>query len=131
MSKLKFKQIFAIISIAICIFCILPLSFVSATNFDFSYYNGGSAESLSNNHANNIAKKTMGLGINVIRIVATGISVVMLSYIGIKYMMAAPGEKAEFKKSASIYILGAILIFAAGNILTIIVNFASSNVVSG
>ncbi len=41
-------------------------------------------------------------------------------------MMAAPEEKADFKKSAYIYIVGAVLFFAASNILTIVYKFAES-----
>ena len=135
MKRLKFKRIFAIILITMCISYILPISFVSASNpttnpnFSFEDYDSyGSGVGNNSIHADRIAKSAMGLGIKIIRIVATGVSIVMLSYIGIKYMMAAPSEKAEFKKSASIYILGAILIFAAGNILTIITKFATSNI---
>ena len=128
MNRPRFKQIFAIILILMCVSCIFPVSFVRATgnNFNFSSYDNPA----SNAVANSTDKKVIGMGINIIRVVATGVAVIMLSYIGIKYMMAAPDQKAEFKKSATIYVLGAILIFAAGNILTIIVNFATSNIVT-
>ena len=70
--------------------------------------------------ADEATQKLMGTGIQVVRIVGVGISLVMLGHIGIKYMMAAPAEKADFKKSAAIYVLGAVLVFGATNILTII-----------
>lgn len=70
------------------------------------------------------AKTFMATGINVIRTVGVGISIVMLGYIGIKYMMASSNERAEFKKSIAMYVLGAVLIFAASNILGIIADFA-------
>jgi hypothetical protein len=43
-----------------------------------------------------------------------------------KYMMAAPGDKAEIKKSAVIYVVGAIVLFAVGGILSIIQKFAEN-----
>ena len=52
----------------------------------------------------------------------------MLTYVAIKYMSAAPSEKAEFKKSATAMIVGAIVLFAATQILTVIANFATSNI---
>lgn len=84
----------------------------------------------SNGTANRVTKRAMGTAINIIRIVGTGVSIIMITYIAIKYMMAAPSEKADFKKSMSIYIVGAVLTFAATNILAVIANFADSNIVS-
>ena len=69
-------------------------------------------------------KSVMGTAIEVIRIVGTGISIIMLTYIAIKYMSAAPNQKSEFKKSATGYILGAVVLFASTNILNLIVDFA-------
>ncbi len=72
----------------------------------------------------------VGTAINIIRIVGTGIAIIMLTYVAIKYMSAAPSEKAEFKKSATAMIVGAIVLFAATNILSIISNFATKNIVT-
>ncbi len=52
----------------------------------------------------------------------------MLVYVAIKYMSAAPSEKAEFKKSATAYIVGAVVLFAASNILGVIADFATKNI---
>lgn len=71
-------------------------------------------------------KSVMGTAIEVIRIVGTGISIIMLTYIAIKYMSAAPNEKADFKKSATGFIVGAVVLFASTNILKIIVDFAEA-----
>lgn len=66
--------------------------------------------------------------INIIQIVGMGVAIIMLIYMAIKYITAAPSEKAEFKKSATAYIVGAIVLFAASGILGIIKNFATNNV---
>ncbi len=73
-------------------------------------------------------QKIMGTIINTIKIVGTGISIIMLVYVAIKYMSAAPSEKAEFKKSATAYIVGAVVLFAASNILGVIADFATKNI---
>ena len=124
MIKQKLKLLFTIIFILSYLFCILPTSFATGDAFDFSQY-----ETISGNEqADTIAKNAMGTAINIIRIASTGVAIVMLSYMAIKYIMAAPSEKAEFKKSATIFIVGAILVFAAGNILGIIVNYTQNNI---
>jgi len=78
---------------------------------------GGAADSSLQN--------IMGAIITITRIVAVGVAIVMLLVLAMKYMMAAPGEKAEIKKSAVIYVVGAIVMFAVSGILTIIQQFAS------
>ena len=45
--------------------------------------------------------------------------------LAIKYISAAPNDKAEIKKHAVVYILGAIVLFAASALLGIVKNFAT------
>ncbi len=66
--------------------------------------------------AQNFGKSIIG----VIQIAGVGIAVIMLLYIAIKYMMAAPSEKADFKKTAINFVIGAVIIFAATGILELI-----------
>ena len=54
------------------------------------------------------------------------LSVVLIAVLGVKYMMGSTEEKAEYKKSLLPYIIGAVLVFAAGAIGKMVVNFASS-----
>lgn len=82
----------------------------------------------TNKSVANTTQRIVGTIINVIRIVGTGIAIIMITYVAIKYMSAAPTEKAEFKKSATAMIVGAIVLFATTNILSVIANFASSNI---
>ena len=44
-------------------------------------------------------------------------SVIALSLIGIKYMLSSVEEKAEYKKTFSVYIVGAILVFGISILL--------------
>ena len=53
-------------------------------------------------------------------------AVIMLIFVGIKFLTASPEGKAEVKKIAVIYVVGAILLFAATGILGIVRNLASS-----
>lgn len=63
--------------------------------------------------------------ITVVRIVGIAVAIVMLLTVAMKYMTAAPGEKADIKKSAIQYVVGAIVIFGVVGILTIIDQFSS------
>ena len=73
-------------------------------------------------------KNVMATIITVLRIVGTGVAIIMITYIAIKYMTAAAQERAEFKKSATALIVGAIVLFAGTNILAVIANFATTNI---
>ena len=61
--------------------------------------------------------------INVIGIVS---SVIILMIIGIKYMFGSVEEKAEYKKTMSMYLLGTLILFSASTLPNIIYKFATA-----
>lgn len=63
---------------------------------------------------------TVSVILAIITWAGAAIAVGMLMFIGIKYVTASPEGKAEIKKTATYYVLGAILIFSASAILGII-----------
>lgn len=63
--------------------------------------------------------------IGIFQVVAVGIGSIMLVVLAIKYMTAAPGDKAEIKKHAVVYIVGACMAFASSGIVGIIQIFAN------
>ena len=70
-----------------------------------------------------------GLGgkiVGLIRVTGTILSVGILIVLGIKYMMGSAEEKAEYKKTLFPYFIGAVLIFAASNLATVIYLWASN-----
>lgn len=71
------------------------------------------------NGTGSIAKMS-GQIIGIIYVIATVVSIAMLLIIGIKYMIAAPDQKASLKARAVPYLIGAALIFGAANILRFI-----------
>lgn len=80
------------------------------------------------NDSTNISTKVQGRFVSVmsaVKIAAVCVAVVMLLALAMKYMVAAPGEKAEIKKSATVYVVGAIVLFGVSGILTIIEQFSS------
>ena len=64
--------------------------------------------------------------ITIVQVVGVGVAIIMLIVLAIKYISAAPGDKAEIKKHAVVYVVGAIVLFAASGLLGIIKNFASA-----
>lgn len=64
--------------------------------------------------------------VGILQTVGIVLSVVVLIVLGIKYMMGSAEEKAEYKKTMIPYLIGAILIFAATNLASMIYGFAST-----
>ena len=81
------------------------------------------------------ASTSIGNVLNVIlgiaQVVGVAIAVIMLVVLAIKYISAAPGDKAEIKKHAVVYIVGAVVLFAASGILGIIKNFVTDSGLNG
>lgn len=108
MSDRKVKIIFTMI---ICLMLILMSTIVNAAEIsDF--------EPKDTEASTKIASGT-GVVITVVQTIGIGIAIVMLIALAIKYISAAPNDKADIKKSAIVYIIGAILLFAASGILQI------------
>lgn len=126
------KKIKWIVTIVLAVLCITSMAnsalaestdpFVNDDPFSFTRFDDQGISA-----ADNAAQNIMGTGIQTVKIVGYGISIVMLLYIGIKYMLAAPSEKADLKKSLVIFVVGAVLVFAATTVLDVINNFATSN----
>ena len=74
--------------------------------------------------ASNTAMNVVATVISSVRIIGVCFAVVMLLTVAMKYMSSAPGDKADIKKSAVAYVVGAIVLFAVTGILTIIEQFA-------
>ncbi len=123
------------LSILVMIFALLGLlgCFQNTVQADYKYSDIlQRADKNDNWNANEeVTTKTREIAANIIFLVqmaGTGTSIVMLTYMGAKYMLAAPSEKADFKKSATGFIVGAVILFAATNIITIIAKFATDNI---
>ena len=68
----------------------------------------------------NVAKSV----ITITQVIGVGVAVIMLIVLGMKYMTASVGERAEIKKHLVIYVVGAVVLFAASGILEIIKRFS-------
>ena len=91
----------------------------------------GSAE-IPSGDPNGPTAKTFGTILNtilgIVQVIGVAIAVIMLIVLAIKYISAAPGDKAEIKKHAVVYIVGAVVLFAASGLLQIIKSFATNTI---
>ncbi|MBR3882519.1 MAG: hypothetical protein IKJ36_04555 [Clostridia bacterium] len=70
--------------------------------------------------------RIIGSAITIVQVVGVGVAIIMLIVLAIKYISAAPGDKADIKKHAVVYVVGAVVLFAASGILGIVKNFAKN-----
>lgn len=68
----------------------------------------------------------MGQILGIVQVIAIGVAVIMLIVLAIKYISAAPSEKADIKKGMITYVVGAVLLFGATAILQFIKTFAGN-----
>ena len=66
--------------------------------------------------------------LDVIRLAGAGIAVIILLVIGIKYAIASVGERADIKKYAINYVIGALVLFGATGILSILKNVITESI---
>ena len=64
-------------------------------------------------------KNAMEIIIGLFQVVAIGMAAIMLIVLAIKYMSSSSNEKAEIKKHAVVYLVGACIAFGAAGILQI------------
>lgn len=62
----------------------------------------------------------------IVQVIAVATAIIMLIVLAIKYISSAPNDKAEIKKHAVIYVVGAVLLFGASGLLGLIKSFAGS-----
>ena len=74
--------------------------------------------------ASKVTAKIISMIINIAQIIGAGVAIIMLVVLAIQYISASPNGRAEIKKNSTLYVLGAIIIFAASGILGIIRRFA-------
>ena len=70
--------------------------------------------------------KIVNTAIGLLQIAGSGIALLVITIMGIKYILAAPGEKADIKKMATPIVIGCVLVFGAVNLAAIIESFTGN-----
>ena len=110
MKKITYKKILLIILITVLIFSVSTVSFASLVQMNPSVTGPGTTQ----------VKGIANIILGILQIVAVAVAVIMLVVLAIKYISAAPSEKGEIKKSLTVYIVGALLLFAGAGLLNLI-----------
>ena len=63
--------------------------------------------------------------IGLLQMAGSGIALIVITILGIKYILASPSEKADVKKSIMPVIIGCVLLFGAVNLMAAVANFAT------
>lgn len=72
--------------------------------------------------------KPMDLIIGLFQITAIGFGTIMLIALAMKYMASSAGDRAEIKKHAIVYVVGAVMAFGATGVVEIIKKFAQNEI---
>lgn len=113
-----------LICIALLIFCLLivTLSTVDAKFVDDNEFSNPAEVGTISSAIDNTAVTI----ITAARIIGVAIATVMLITIAIKYMVSSAGDRADIKKHAVAYVVGAVVLFGAVGILGIIETVAEN-----
>lgn len=116
------KSIKIIATLLLAVMIISMFSTVFAADSKSAVTDPGSLSGTGTDKFDSIGKKIIGM----VQAIGSIVSVLILVVLGIKYMMGSAEEKAEYKKTMIPYLIGAILIFAASNIASMIYSFAGT-----
>lgn len=117
---MKLKKVVLILSLIIILVVFFTINSMAAyDSADIGDFAGETTE------ASGKVQTALGGAIASIQLIGLGVAVVMLVVLAIKYMMSSASDRAEIKKHAVIYIVGAVIMFGAAGILEIIKNFAN------
>ena len=116
------------------IICALTIILLCSMTFDFySVYadNGVNSIITAMEGTSNAATATgTGVGnvinnvIGIMQVVGSGLSIIVITLLGIKYILASPGEKADVKKSIMPILIGCVLLFGAVNLIAAVEEFS-------
>ncbi len=121
----KVMKIVAILLVAMMVVAV-GTQVVFATQSDDGLNIGQFNNRKDTSGASESSQNIIGALINIVQIIGTGVAIIMLIVLAIKYISAAPGDKADIKKHAVVYVVGAIVLFAATGILQIIKSFSKN-----
>ena len=120
----KIGKIIQVILVCVIFLNIIVPVYSQADNFETSTYDSLSGDVPT--EVDNITNNFLNTAINVVRIAGVSIALVIIMVIGCKYMMSAPGDRADIKKNAIPFLIGAVVLFASSGILGIIADVAAT-----
>ena len=119
------KNTMKIIAIAVIAIMLVAVStnVLAANTLDYGGIINSVENNASNGSSNEGVNKIAGQIVGLIRNIAVVAGVILLSIIGIKFMLGSAEEKAEYKKSLIPLVVGIIVVMAASQIIAMIFGF--------
>ena len=59
---------------------------------------------------------------------SAAVAIIMLTILAIKYMASSPNDRAEIKRGAGVYVVGAIVMMSASFLVTVIKEFSDNSI---
>ena len=106
------KKTIGILLIAIFIITILQNNILASSSIDTNYQIGTTPTI-------HMSDDVIGRILGYLQVIGSIVSVAALAIIGLRYMFSSVEEQAKVKEVLLYYIIGAILVFATSNILSI------------
>ena len=105
--KHKLVKILSVVITIVCIICITNSVWAFVDASDLS----GEFDGATNPSGSDKIRSILGTILSVVRTIAVGISIIIITFLGIKYMSAAPSEKANIKNQLIYFVLTAFCSF--------------------
>lgn len=128
---MKMKKIVILLVVCICIVSCLPIKSLATppkidpnitTIMDDMDVNKVEAKVINDSRIVGVLNAVVRL----IQIAGTGISVLIVTILGIKYMFASSSDKADIKKMAMPIIIGCVLLFGAVNLVAAVAGIGAA-----
>lgn len=69
-------------------------------------------------------RQILGMILDITRTIGIGVALIILTYIGIKFMLASPSERANIKQYSMNFVIGAFILVGGAGVLTVVKEFA-------
>lgn len=123
---MKIKKETAIKVLAAVLTVLMLTVCMQSTVFADDYLDPTTIKANDNTGAAGKVQSAAGNILAIVQVVAVATAIIMLIVLAIKYISSAPNDKAEIKKHAVIYVVGAVLLFGASGLLELIKSFATT-----
>ena len=120
--KSKLKVCLVIITLMIILILLTPIKSFCIEAIITGMQDASTIDGSSSNNITISINKIFSL----IRYVGSGISIIVVLMLGIKYMISSVEDKADIKKKAIPIVVGCFIIFATTNIIVIISDIVGS-----
>ena len=123
---MKLNKIISMCLIFILIICLLSATALAGDPTDVTQLFGGDLASINEGDSTD-TKITGAIDsiIGLVQVAGTGIALIAVSLLGIKYMLASVEEKAEIKKYIVGIVIGAVLVFGGIEIAQLLADFST------